>query len=195
MKKTILSMTLLLSIVACGTEQGPAGRDGLTGETGEKGEKGNPGDKGAAGKDGEAGKAGVDGKDAPVPAEVVSLANYYFLPNGGYLELLEDSNGKILVNGTQRVYITNTDLSLGLLPTLSVGPFTPHNNVIRVEYTVAYVALTNNTHILATATPIVGSRKTVTTLSLNSDNKLVLNTKVYSATGLSIEADKTIVSE
>lgn len=186
MKSVITALlTLALALTSCGEypeEYGTDGKDGKDGETGPQG------------SDGADGKDGADGEDF-TPAASVSLDGYYMLPSGGYLELLKNSEGQILINGIQRIYSSNTDNSLSLFTSLAVGPYTVRDGVVRTEYNATYVALSNNVHILATNTAIVGTRKTVTTFSKNSAGKLVINIKVYGASGLTIEADRTIVSQ
>lgn len=149
---------------------------------------------GPVGPMGPAGKDGTNGKDF-TPAAEVSLSGYHMLPSGGYIEFIEDSDDKILINGVQRIYSTNTDGTIGLFLSLVVGPYTPHSNIIRTEYIATYVGVTNNIHVLATNVQIVGARKTIATFSRNTSGKLVINMKIYSATGLTIEADRTVTAE
>ena len=195
------SIILLVSLFVCscgidGTDGSPGdpGNDGLAGKDGKDGEKGEKGNTGASGKDGINGKDGANGKDYVAPEKKV-ISGYWYLPNGGYIEFLEDSEGRIIINGTQRIYSANTDSTLGLYLPIAVGPHRVSNGSFRIEATYTYVALTHNIHSGSTTTPIVGSRKTVTTFSLNSSKKLVINMKVYTASGLAIDSDKTITSE
>lgn len=171
---------LLISLYACGTAGAP-GRNGTNGKDGINGTNGIDG------------KNGVDGKDF-TPEQEVSLAGYHLLPNGGYLELLEDSDGRLIINGTQRIYTKNSDNSLSLLPTLGTGPYAPHDGILRIESNLTYAAATHNMQPDANNTAMVGSRKTVVTLTMK-DKKFVVDVLVYSSTGLVIESTRKATEE
>ena len=185
-------MKLLLITLFLSCSAGRQGKPG-TSVTGPKGDAGPAGESiiGQTGPAGEDGQDGEDAPDSPPAPEEGTLSAYHLLPNGGYLELLEDNDARIVINGLQRVYITNTDLSLGLLPSLSTGPFAPHNGKIRMETTLTYAAATNNMGNPA----IVGNRKTAITLSRDAGERFTFNVKVFSASGLVIEMEKTVQAE
>lgn len=188
--KVFIGLIMVLVLAACGRD----GKDGSDGATGPMGPAGTNGTDGSNGKDGKDGKNGEDGEDL-TPEEEASLAGYHLLPDGGYIELLEDNDGRIIINGTQRIYTRNANDSLGMFVTMATGPYTPHDSKIRAEANMTYVAATHNIQVDGSATQIVGARKTVTTFSLNSAGKLVIKVLVYSSTGLSIEVTRTITGE
>lgn len=166
----LLMMLSILLFTACGVDlRGPTGRPGTDGDNGTNGTN------------------GVDGKDYTPPV-VISLEGYHYLKNDGYIELLKDDQGRIIINGTQKLFSPNADGSLSLLPALGTGPYTVHYSKIRIDTTLTYTAAANNTGM-------TGARRTVVTFSLTSRNKLVINVTGYSTTGLVAEYIRTIEEE
>jgi len=207
MKKSLLILALVIS---CGTE-GQRGRSGesctviessegslvkcgaseVLVKNGTNGTNGTNGVDGKSGTNGTDGKSGTNGKDYVAPT---TLEGFYSLPNGGYLELVENFDKDIIVFGTQRIYSPNSDKSLALYPTISTTPFAVRNGKIVGEQSLAYTALANGLKIDATNADISGTRKTTYTFSRTDTGKLLIEILVYSSTGLSIEATRKITS-
>lgn len=188
-------LLLLLCLTACGTEQrGTPGQDGTEGTPGPTGETGAQGPAGPVGQAGVNGTNGKDGKDY-TPPKPVSLAGYFYLADDGFIELLEDADGRILINGTHKLFSKNSDGTYSLLPGLSSGPYTVHSGHVHVDTSLTYAAATNNAYVLATTTAIVGSRRTVVDFSRTTAGKLTIAVTVYSTTGLSIEYSRTITEK
>lgn len=207
---------LLLALSACGTDTtserrvpGPAGQDGESCTTEQfedhvtiscpdgststisNGKDGVDGTNGSDGKDGINGTNGKDGDDYEAPE---TLEGYWTLPNGGYLELIENADKRIIVYGTQRMYTVNHDGGLALHPNISGGPHLVKNGVITGEYTTNYSSSTHDVERDGTTSNITGSRKTVYRL-WREDGKLKIRFRIYSSNGLAIEVDRTITSE
>ena len=129
------------------------------------------------------------------PAQGISLQGYYYLPNGGYIELLEMDDGRILIYGTQRIYTTNFDDGLALHPIISAGPHYVRGGRINYEYNANYNSTTNDVERDETTSNISGSRKTICQLYLTDEDRLVINIKVFSSSGLLVDVNRTITSE
>jgi len=169
-----------------------SGAVGSRGENGEVGPVGPKGGEGAKGDDGEAGKNGTDGKDyvAPVPME-----GYYLLPDGGYIEILQNEDGRYIIYGTQRIYTINNDLLAALHPALPAGPHTPHNGIIAGEYNSNYNSTTNDVEVDGGSSNISGVRKTVYRIWLSDSGKLQIKLNIFSSNGLSVVVNRTVESE
>ena len=102
--------------LACGTdfqprrpqEPGPAGQDGAMGP------QDTPGREGVC-------TIPTIATPTPVTPATPTIApsvftGVYLLPNGGTLELVEDFNRAVLLIGTQRIKVENSDHTLGTLP-------------------------------------------------------------------------------
>jgi len=197
---------LLLFITSCGTFEGPKGHKGDTGNscTVEEYEDGGvivcadgteyiikDGEQGLEGSQGEQGPPGEDGQDYhPDPG----FEGYWDLPNGGYLELFVTKDNRAYIYGTQRIYSVNFDDGLALHPNISAGPHFIRDSIVNGEYYTTYSSTTHDLERDGTTSNITGSRKTVYTLKIQSDGKLRINLITYSSDGLTIDANRIIIS-
>jgi len=152
------------------TIEGPKGSPGLPGERGKKGE------------------------DYYSPRQT-NFAGYYIFPNGGYIELLQTEDERVIIYSTQRIYSVNYDMNLALHPNLPGGPHFIRNKVVSGEYNTNYNSDTNDLERDGTTSNITDNRKTKYTISIQEDKKLRINLIVYDDDGLVIEANRTIISK
>jgi len=182
-KSCSVSKTEKGSLVKCGdgevlVENGKDGKDGENGKDGSNGSNGFNGSNGS------------NGQDYKAPT---SLEGFYNLPNGGYLELVENYDKSIIIYGTQRIYSTNTDGTSVLYPALPTTTHTVHSGSVTGEVALTYAAA-NGLEVDITNVAIAGSRKTVYTFSKDTSGHLVIKILTYSATGLNVESTRTITS-
>ncbi len=107
-------------------------------------------------------------------AEPATLEGYFVLPDGGYLDMYEDSAGTVsLRNG--RIVVRNTDGTTGLLPLTTFTQLAKLNQENKVSYigNQTYVALTHN--IKSNNSAIAGSYTTQVIISKNDRGLLQLN--------------------
>ena len=123
-----------------------------------------------------------------------SLEGYYVLPNGGFIELVQLSNGTYVIYGTQRVLSVNKDSGLALHPNLPTTPAFLVGGALNGVYNANYSNVTNDVENDVTEVDITGSRLTNYTLYRTSNGTLKIILNVYSSNGLSIEASRTIES-
>ncbi len=110
--------------------------------------------QGPAGPQGPAGNIGPTGTSATTEAE--SLEGYYTLPNGGYIDIVEDSQGMCSVR-TSRLVFQNMDFSLGLVPITSTSYLPVVNGKIYSNGNVTYAAATHNVKQDFNSSPLNGS--------------------------------------
>lgn len=175
----------------CLGSQGSTGDTGPTGSQGPKGDKGDQGEQGVSGADGSDGVNGQDGKDYEAP---VSMEGFFTLPNGGYIELIENADKEIVIYGTQRLYTTNFDGGLALHPNLPVGPHNLKLGIISGEYNTNYNSTTNDVEVDGGTGNIAGVQKTYYKLWLTATGKLKIQILVYSDSGLNVDVNRTITS-
>jgi hypothetical protein len=194
MKLFFLIMLFLFS--SCGMEGGKDGRAGVAGgactvEDHEEGAivKCDDGSEEIL-YDGEAGTDGIDGEDYTEP---VSLEGFYELPFGGYIELVQLEDQRIMVYGTQRVYTKNFDQGLAFHPNITTAPYMPKEGKLIIEQNINYNTSTNDVEKDGTTSNISGKRKSIFTFS-TQESQLILNIKIFSSNGLLVEVNRTIRS-
>lgn len=136
----------------------------------------------------------------PPPDEVpvYTLEGFYFLPEDGYIELVELYDGRVMIYGTQRVYSRNTGgtTDLAFHPTMSGGPHILRNNAIIGSYNVTYVEATHNIRKDGSNSHIDELQLTSYKLYLNGEGRLVIELVIYEDTHpFEIDVQRTIISE
>lgn len=208
-KMKIFILTFLF-LLGCGTKNvdkrtGPKGDVGIDGKDGisctlqqqENGTTVTCGDSqvfipnGKDGIDGKDGQNGVDGKNfIPEPKQV--WTGFYELEYGGYIELVELSDGRIQIFGTQRIYSKNFDQDLALHPNIPTGPhILKSSGNIFGEYTINYSSSTHDLEKDGTTSNITGNRKTIYNFYFKN-SKLQIHFIVYDSDGHSIETNRVI---
>ncbi|RLG45049.1 MAG: hypothetical protein DRN81_02980 [Thermoproteota archaeon] len=186
------------AVIQCddGTSQvitdGNAGTNGIDGTDGNAGAVGAKGNVGEQGSQGVQGIAGTDGKDF-TPVLPVDFEGYWVLPNGGYIELIENADQRVLIYGSQRILSTNYDGGLAIHPPITAGPHFVRSTVISGIYNYTYSSSTHDLERDGETGNITGTRLTKYTLSI-VDGKLVIELIIYSSNGHGVEATRTIVS-
>jgi hypothetical protein len=125
-----------------------------------------------------------------VPA--VSFQGYYELTNGGYIELVELSDKRVIIYGAAKLYSKNFDGLLALHPAIPSGPHYIRNNKFIIgEYSVNYDKTVNDVEKDGTVGDITGVRKTLYSIQF-IDDVLTIKLTIFSTTGLTIEAERVI---
>jgi len=172
MKNAILFLSLII-LTACGLDfQGPSGPKGEQGTQGEQGEQGIQGEQ---------------GEPAPVPD---TLEGYYRLPNGGYLDIVEDYQGQVLVRSL-RLILENEDSTTGIIPITLNSYVQPIDGALYLSASVTYVAATHNIK-LPDNTLLVGAYNTQLIIS-KVDDKLKL--RVIISNSYSVLIDQEVIEE
>jgi hypothetical protein len=85
-----------------------------------------------------------------------TFEGYYLLPNGGYIDIYDDSQGLYSVR-TSRLIFENADLSTGLLPVSTLASLPQVNGMIYSNANATYNATTHNIKQDSNNTALVGS--------------------------------------
>lgn len=188
------SVLAAMLFIACGTdlehrrpqEPGPAGQDGATGP------------QGAPGRDG---VCTIPTIATPTPVTSANpttaptvFTGVYLLPNGGTLELVEDFNRAVLLIGTQRIKVENSDRTLGTLPPLSSSArhVRVNDNTVIID-TVIKIKPSNG--ITALGLSADANRRVMVSIARRADKKLVVIVHIYDAAGTGVAVLERQVSQ
>lgn len=150
----------------------------------------------ACGKDGSNGLNGMPGVPGPTPspiptsASIESYAGFYVMPDGGYLEIVQDSGGLNDLN-TIRLIFRNSDNTAAILPLTSLNNLPTQNEEVFYANTLAYTAA-NNVKIDSMSTVITGNLITFLRL-YKLNNKLIARVQI--SNGASVIFDHDIVQQ
>lgn len=143
--------------------------------------------QGPPGPKGEQGEQGEQGESAPVPD---TLEGYYRLPDGGYLELVEDYQGQVLVRSL-RLILENEDSTTGIVPITLNSYVQPVDDALYLNASVTYVAATHNIK-LPDNTLLVGAYNTQLIVSKVDDR---LKIRVIISNNYSVLIDEEVEEE
>lgn len=133
------------------------------------------------------GPQGPEGKSEP---KSVSLEGYYELPNGGYIDILEDSQGLLTIR-TARLVFVNADGTTGVLPLTTLVATASFEGSLFNNANQTYVALTHNIKQDSNNTVLVGSF--LTELKFYKDGNGSLNVKAIVTNSTTVVFSHTIV--
>jgi len=188
------SVLAAMLFIACGTdlqprrpqEPGPAGQDGVDGA------------QGPAGKDGACAIPTIVVPTPVAPANPTSsptvFTGVYLLPNGGTLELVEDFNRAVLLIGTQRIKVENSDHTLGTLPSLSSSArhVRVNDNTVIIDTTVKFKP---SNGITALGLSADANRRVMVSITRRADKKLAIVVHIYDAAGTGVAVLERQVSQ
>jgi len=124
-----------------------------------------------------------------LPAPIV-FQGYYLLPEGGYVDMVEDTGGLIDIS-LIRLVIVNNNGSTGVVPITGTNLVVRDNKHIQItnNYT---LATTNNIRRQGSNTVLAGSHYITTTFSFDENKRLKVDFVVRSNTSGDIELRITI---
>lgn len=188
------SVLAAILFIACGTdlqprhpqEPGPAGQDGATGP------------QGAPGRDGVCTIPTIATPTPVTPANPTTASSVftgvYLLPNGGTLELVEDFNRAVLLIGTQRIKVENSDRTLGTLPQFSSSA--RHVRVNDDTVIIDTVIKFKPSHgIAALGLSADSNRRVMVSIARRADKKLVVVVHIYDTAGTGVTVLERQVSQ
>ncbi len=145
------------------------------------------------GKRGPAGEAGPVSPPAVAPTPVPSMQGYYTFPDGGYMDLVQDTGGLADIMFS-RLNLRNADGSLCLLTFNSALNLPVVNGKVYLSTTLTYPAV-NGCKIDSNGTSLSGGNM-ITFLTLSrSATGLSVRVQTSQSNGVGVAFDHTLVSQ
>ena len=116
------------------------------------------------------------------------------MPNGGFLELIEDTSGGVRI-WSQSLRSVNFDDGGALHPNLPLGPHDPKSGYLLGTYSPSYSSSTNDVEEDGKGTNITGTHLTAYRISKTEAGKVQVQLIIYNTSALSVIANRTLVSE